>query len=363
MRVLTPARARRLKGKTCLVRVDFNVERGEDAFRIEAALPTIKLLKRSGARILLLSHRGRPTGISKRFSLQPLLPFLNRRLRTAVRFIPRFEFDAVRKLLATDEKHAVFLLENLRFLPGEVTNDPGLARAMARLGNAYVNEAFSVSHRANMSVVALPRLLSSYAGLRFAEEIADLKSAMTRARKPLVLILGGAKVSDKLGMIRYFLPRADRMLIGGATANTFLKARGMDIGASIFEPNMVTTARNLLDTAGLTLPADFLRERDRILDIGPLTIRLFSDAIRHAHTLIWNGPMGLFEQEKFRVGSAAIAHAVAKSKAFSIVGGGETTELISMLHLRTRIGFLSTGGGAMLEFLSGKMLPGVRALG
>ena len=291
-----------------------------------------------------------------------VLPFLKQQMGKAVLFFPHFNFALMRERIANGEPGSVFLLENLRFLPGEEKSGLGLARKLASLGDFYVNDAFGVSHRDNASVTKLPRFLPSYAGLRLEKEVRALTAVMTRPRRPLVVILGGIKVSDKLGIIQRFLQRADAFLIGGACANTLLRANGFDIGASLFEPKMLPLVKRLPHAKNIILPIDFISDRGKLLDIGPLTERIFTRAIRNAHTVIWNGPLGLFENPRFRKGSAAVARAVALSKAFSVVGGGETTALIHKLRLEKRIGFLSTGGGAMLAFLAGKKLPGIEAL-
>lgn len=359
LRNLTP---NAIRGKTALVRVDFNIENLRESFRLFAALPTVSFLTRRGARVVLMSHRGRPKKPSRKESLRIVLPFLKKQLHTAVTFFPRFDIAAMRKRIAASKPRSVFLLENLRFLPGEETGDPRLARTLASLGDLFVNEAFPVCHRGNASVTELPRMLRAYAGLRLEEEVRTLRAIMTRARRPLVVILGGIKVSDKLGVIQHFLRRADALLIGGACANTFLKANGFNIGASLFEPKMLPLVKRLSRSKNIILPVDFISDRGKLLDIGPLTERIFTRAIRKARTVIWNGPLGLFEKPQFRNGSVAVAHAVAASKAFSVVGGGETIGLIHELRLEKRIRFLSTGGGAMLAFLAGEKLPGIEAL-
>lgn len=362
MRILTPARARTLRGKTCLVRVDFNIESREDAFRLETTLPTLRLLLKNGARLVLLSHRGRPERADSRFSLKSYVPFLRKRLGVSVRFFPHLDIAAIRRALFQDKKTRLFFLENLRFHPGESKNEKAFARELASFGDAYVNEAFAVSHRKSASVAALPRLLPAYAGLRLAEEVHALTGVMAHPRHPLILILGGVKVSDKLGMITYFLRKADRILVGGATANTLLKARGLDIGASLFEPDMVPAARRLLRAPNIILPFDFVSEKRKLLDIGPRSAESFSREIKKARTIIWNGPMGLFEDRRFRTGSETVARAVKASRAYSVAGGGETSELLGRLRMRDAVDFLSTGGGAMLAFLAGEKLPGITAL-
>lgn len=343
------------KDKICLLRVDFNVENPENALRLEASLPTIKFLLQHHARIMLLSHRGRPKGVDSPFSLKPVLPFLRKNLSEEIIFFPHFPEQR-------PANGQIMLMENLRFHNGEDSNSLSFAQKLAALGDFYVNDAFAVSHRKNASVAQLPKLLPAYAGLLLEKEIKTLSSVMTKPAQPLVLILGGAKISDKTGVIKNFLDKAAHILIGGAVANNFLAAQKINIGESLVEPDMIPTAKKLLNQSHIVVPSDWLMDQNRIVDIGPETIKKFTDIISGAATVIWNGPMGLFENPKFAEGSRKIAQAIAGSGSFSVVGGGETTELIIKMGLRNKFSFLSTGGGAMLEFLSGKKLPGIEAL-
>ncbi len=357
-------------GATCLVRVDFNIESASDTFRLEAAIPTIRFLRGAGAKVVLLSHRGRPPQKLKngnlklkpnlKFTLKIVLPFLKRHLG-AITFIPHFEFQKIKEVIAASPKKSIFLLENLRFLPGEEKNDPKLAHSLASLGDCYVNDAFPVCHRKNASVSRLPRLLPAYAGFQLEDEIKNLDSLHSRG-KPLVVIIGGAKASDKIPVIQNFLSRADTFLITGVPANTFLKAKGLDIGKSIFEKKMIPTAQRLLKSKKLILPFDFIVHNNKILDIGLMSIKLFEGYIKRAKTIIWNGPPGIFEDRRFALGSEEIARAIARSHAFSVVGGGATTALVHKLGLKRRFGFLSTGGDAMLDYLAGKPMPGIDVL-
>ncbi len=361
MRFLSKLKPRAVRDRTWLVRVDFNVGSPEDAFRIAATVPTIRFLLAAGGRVALLSHRGRPDGPDPKQSLRPVVPILKQMLGKAPVFLASHDFKKVRATLARSRAN-LFLLENLRFLPGEGANDLALARTLATLGDCYVNDAFSVSHRSAASVVALPRLLPSYAGLLLEREVKNLSRAFRRSEKPLVIIVGGAKVPEKIKFVQAFLKRAHAILAGGATANTFFKARGMAIGNSVFDPAFVPLAKRLLRAKNILLPADFVNEGGRILDIGPLAMRAFSNEIRRAKTVIWSGPLGLFEDTRYAVGTVAVAQAIAKSRAFSIAGGGETAAIVLRLKLQKKIDFLSTGGGAMLEFLSWRTLPGINAL-
>ncbi len=333
MKFLADCPKKDLAGKTCLLRVDFNVESDKDALRLEASLPTIKFLLKHGARVLMLSHRGRPKGAEKTLSLRPFLPFLKKHLKKEVHFLET--------LPARLPEGDVFLMENLRFWPEEEADDTGFAKRLARLGDLYVNDAFAVCHRANASVTQLPKLLPSYAGLLLQKEIETLSEAMKKPEKPLVLIFGGSKVEDKAPVIKYLLPKAAKVLLGSSALNN---------------------SYSLPKSPKIEKPVDWMAEGNLAMDIGSITAERYAEEIKHAKTVIWNGPVGKFEDAQYRGGSVALAKAVAKSGAFSIIGGGETTQLILSLKLRNKIGFLSTGGGAMLEFLAGKKLPGIEAL-
>lgn len=319
---------------TYLVRVDFNVESARDALRLEASLPTIKqLLDKKGARIVILSHRGRPNGRNKvGLSLREFLPFLRRHLRQKVVFLK----DIPAKL----PTGRIFLLENLRFWPGEEKNDLQFAKKLAHLGDRYINNAFAVSHRKNASITQLPKLLPASMGLLLEKEIKVLSKIMKKPKRPLVLIFGGSKIEDKLPVIKYLLPKTNKVLLGSSILNN----------------------SKLPNSSKLVKPIDWIGEEKWAYDIGPLTVIKYKEIIQKAKTVIWNGPVGNFENPKYAAGSIAIAHIIADSRAFSVIGGGETTQLIRHLGLERKIGFLSTGGGAMLELLSGKKLPGIEAL-
>ncbi|MEK7554463.1 MAG: phosphoglycerate kinase [Patescibacteria group bacterium] len=352
-----------IRGKTALIRVDFNVENQEESFRLRASLPTFKFLIAANVKIVIISHRGRPRSLrdQKKLSLRSVRLFLERNLGRPVRFISKIGDDTRRKIDAAAPK-SIFLIENLRFDPGEETNDPAFAKKLALLGDFFINDAFSVSHRANASVTGLPGLLPSVAGLLLEKELLGLNDFKKNHDDRLVIILGGAKASDKIGVLTHFLARAHRILLGGVPANTFLKASGFDIGTSIVETSMLPATKKLLREKNIVLPVDFVWQSGKMFDVGPRTIAAYQKEIADAKTIFWNGPLGYFERDKFRIGSAAIAKAIVKSEAFSVVGGGETTQLMHALGLTKRVGFLSTGGGAMLEYLSGKTLPGLAAL-
>ncbi len=361
-----------LFGKICLLRVDLNIAEREakNSPRINGILPTIKFLTNNGAKVIILSHRGRPKNFDKKQSLRPFAGVLLKLLNKQVHFI-NFNIgksDFLRKFdflrLKNSPPGVIFLLENLRFLAGEEKNDAKLAKQLASLADFYVNDAFSVCHRNAASVVAITKFLPSYAGLLLENEIKNLSAVMKYPKHPLVVILGGAKISDKIGLIKNFSAKADYFLIGGGMAHNFLKAQGLPIGDSIFEESTVNFARGLLGNKKIILPIDYAINKNKILDIGPNTARLYSDMIKKAKTIIWNGPMGYFEDKRFAKGSETIAKAILESRAFSVVGGGETTTLFqnSKFIIHNSNIFISTGGGAMLEYLASKKLPGVEAL-
>lgn len=342
-------------GKTCLLRVDLNVSEKEakNSLRILGILPTIKFLIGNGAKVVILSHRGRPNGFDKKQSLKPFAKILSSLLKKPVHFID------FKKGFKNSE---ISLLENLRFLAGEEKNDKKFAKQLASLGDFFVNDAFSVSHRNAASVSAITKFLPSYVGLLLENEIKNLSLAMAKSKKPLVVILGGAKISDKIGLIENFKNKADYFLIGGGIAHNFLLAQGLPIGDSIFEEKTINFTKKMLKNKKIILPVDYIIKDRKILDIGPNTVKYYSDIIKNAKTIIWNGPMGYFENKKFAKGSKIIKGAILNSKAFSVVGGGETASLMSNVKGQMPNVFISTGGGAMLEYLAGKKLPGIKAL-
>jgi 3-phosphoglycerate kinase len=366
MKFLKNLKKKDLSGKTCLLRVDFSVTDEElkktkgkknIPLRIEKALPTIKFLLKNNSRIIILSKRGRPKPgkIDLKLSLKPFAKIISDLLNKPVRFIGFSE--EVNGAL----KEKILLLENLRFSPGEEENDEKLAKKLASLGNLYINDAFSVSHRANATVEAITKFIPSYAGFLMEEELKNLDSVMKSPKKPFVFILGGAKISDKIGIINNFMKKADYFLIGGGMANTFFAADGMPVGDSLYEKDKIGVASKLLKSPKVILPADAVMEDGKILDIGSEARKIYSEIIKKAKTVVWNGPMGYIESPKFRKGSEAIAEAIMKSSAKSVVGGGETASLFSRKKIKKNV-FVSTGGGAMLEYLAGKKLPGIKAL-
>lgn len=327
-----------LKNKICILRLDFNTA---DDWRMAASLPTIAFLRRYCRAILVISHKGRPKGHAPALSLKKDAQKLSRLINARVSFLPHFEFSRIRATLRSAPPGSVYVLENLRFLKGEEANDPSLGRQLASLGDIYVNDAFAVSHRSNASVVAVTRHLPSYAGLELEAEIKHLSRAMRNPRKPLIMIIGGAKIKKKLRVYSHLKRKAELFLIGGLLTKEILKMK---------EPKLV-------------FPIDTVKEGGIIQDIGPKTERLFIRHIRTAGTIIWNGPLGDIDKAKFTRGTRIIARAVVQNRrAFAIVGGGETIMFLKKLKLDSKIDFVSTGGGAMLEFLAGKKLPGIEAL-
>ncbi len=377
-----------VKGKKVLVRVDFNVKveagKVKGDTRIKAALPTINYLLEHGAAVILCSHLGRPKGgPDAEFSLKPVAEHLAGLMGKPVAFVddcvgPKAE--AAAKALKVGE---VLVLENTRFYPGEEKNDQALAKGMAALAQIYVNDAFGTAHRAHSSTEGVARYLPAVAGFLMEKEIKYLGEAVANPRRPFIAILGGAKISDKIGVIKNLLTKADAVLIGGGMANTFFKAQGLAMGDSLVEDSAIETAKELLALGGkkLHLPVDVVLadkfdaeaawkeapvgnvpEGWRILDIGPRSVAAFAKALKGAGTVVWNGPMGVFEFPKFAEGSYGVAKAVAESGAISVIGGGESVEAVKKSGVADKITHISTGGGASLELLEGLVLPGLAAL-
>jgi phosphoglycerate kinase len=375
-------------GKRVLVRVDFNVpiKDGQvaDDTRIRASLPTIQYLLEHNAAVILCSHLGRPKGgPDPAFSLRPAADRLSELIARPVSFVPVPVGPAAVQAAKNLQSGEVLVLENTRFNPGETKNDPEMAKQLADLADIFVLDAFGSAHRAHASTEGVTHYLPSVAGFLLEKEIRYLGQAIANPEHPFVAILGGAKVSDKIGVIRNLLARADKVLIGGGMANTFLKAMGNPVGDSLVEDEVLDTARDLLAEGAkrLVLPADlvianaFDAEADwdiipvgpvpdgwRIMDIGPETVSGFAKAVAEAKTVVWNGPMGVFEFPRFAQGTFGLAKAVAESQATSIVGGGDSVAALQEAGLADQITHLSTGGGASLEMLEGKELPGVAAL-
>lgn len=361
MKFLEKTDPKKLRG-VALLRLDFN---SEDNWRMEAAVPTVKFLLKHGRAVVILSHRGRPDGFERKLSLKKEAKKLQRLMGRKVEFLPNFNFPKIKKEIAAAPKGSVFVLENLRFLPGEEKNDAGFARKLAFLGDFYVNDAFAVSHRAHASVSAITKFLPSYAGPGLTREVLVLCKVMNAPKKPLVVVLGGGKAYDKLGVLNYFRRKTDSFLIGGAPANTLTFLQGANVGKSLREkpPRRLKELKKILGFRNIVLPVDFRKKNSGIFDIGPVTAEIFAGKIAMAKTIVWAGPVGYFEDPKFAKGSVAVGRAILKNKkAFSVVGGGETVSFLREYKLTKAFDFVSTGGGAMLEFLAGKKLPGINAL-
>lgn len=338
MRYLKDLARKNLKKKTAILRLDFNTE---DNWRMVASVPTVNFLRRKCRAVVILSHWGRPAGFEASLCLKKKAQSLSKLIKKTVVFVPHFRFKEIQKWIDASPAGSVFLLENLRFLKGESENSDQLASQLATLGDFYVNDAFAVSHRTAASVVSLPKLLPRYAGFELEAELKSLGRVMKNPKRPLVVVLGGLKIEDKLDLARNLEKKASAFLIGGALTLSILKD---NIRKAVW-------------------PVDFRKENGTIKDIGDKTEKLFSGKIKEAKTIIWNGPVGDIGRKEFRSGTQAIARAIAKNNAaFTVVGGGETVMFLKNLKLDKKIDFISTGGGAMLDFLAGKALPGIRAL-
>jgi phosphoglycerate kinase len=382
-----------LRGKRALVRVDFNVPLDEsceitDDTRIRASIPTLKHLLDHGARPVVLSHLGRPKGKpTPKYSLQPVADRLEQLMKVKVSFVETTDTDEAMKASRDLGPGEILLLENTRFLGGEETNDPRLSRALAELGDFFVNDAFGAAHRAHASTVGVTEhLRPAVAGLLMERELEYLGKALAEPERPFVAILGGAKISGKIDVIEQLVPRVDALLIGGAMACTFFRAMGLETGKSLVEDDRVEVARSLIERSGTRIilphdavvapsledaasahavPRDGIPAAEAIYDIGPKTAESYSRGIASAKTVIWNGPMGVFEKPPFDKGTMAIAHAMAEATqrgATTIVGGGDSVAAVARAGLVSKMSHVSTGGGASLEFLEGRKLPGVEAL-
>jgi phosphoglycerate kinase len=374
--------------KRVLVRVDFNVPVKDDEVtddtRIRRALPTIRYLLQEGARPVLISHLGRPKGEpDQKYAMDPVATRLQELLGEPVEKLDAAVGPEVVEALDDWDGRGVVLLENSRFYPGETSNDPGFADQLAALADIYVDDAFGAAHRAHATTVGVPERMPAAAGLLMEEEIDYLDKVLEDPERPFVAILGGAKVSDKLGVIESLLGTADTLLIGGAMGFTFFRALGYEVGDSLVEDDYLEEAKRLVEEAGdrLVLPVDVVvadameedAESETVavngipsgkmgLDIGPETVALFEGHISGASTIFWNGPMGVFEIDAFAKGTEGVARAVAESGATSVVGGGDSVAAVNKLGLEDRMSHISTGGGASLEYVEGKELPGIAVL-
>ncbi len=379
-----------LAGKRVLARVDFNVpvQEGQvtDDTRIRSAVPTIKYILEQKPRYLaLMSHFGRPKeGPDPKYSLKPVVPVLAQLLGVEVAFVDDTVGDKVKDALAKLPEGGVIVLENTRFYPKETKNDEALSKQLAELGDVFVNDAFGSAHRAHSSTEGVAHYLPAVGGFLMEKELEYLATAVESPKRPFVAILGGAKISDKIGVIESLLGKCDKLLIGGGMANTFFKAMGYAMGDSLVEAEAVETAKTLVEKGGakLVLPeevviadafdnnantrvikaSDGVPDGWRVLDIAPGAVEAFRDVLKDAQTVVWNGPMGVFEMANFAKGTFAIAEILAESNATTIIGGGDSVAAVQQANVADRISHISTGGGASLELLEGKQLPGVVAL-
>jgi phosphoglycerate kinase len=381
-----------IKGKKVFIRVDFNVPfddnlRITDDSRIRSTLPTINYAIDEGAKVILASHLGRPKGKpDPRYSLAPVAKRLQRLLDKDVVFAPDCIGPQVENLVSKMKDGDVILLENLRYHAEEEKNDEDFAKNLAKIADFFVNDAFGAAHRAHASTVGIAKFLPSAAGFLMKKEIEYLKGVVENPIRPFVAVLGGAKVSGKIGVLEHLEDKVDKVLVGGGMAFTFIKAMGYEVGDSLVEADMLDTAQRIrkkLKTAGIKfyLPVDCVISQTlepgaeskivptmeipkgwKALDIGPATVKLFSEALENAKTILWNGPMGVFEIDAFSRGTFSIAHAVADAYALTIVGGGDTDLAVHRAGVTNALSFISTGGGASLQLLEGKELPGIAAL-
>lgn len=381
-----------LSGKRVLVRVDFNVPVDDklnitDDNRIRASLETIRFIIKERGKVILMSHRGRPKGEVKiEFTLKPVAARLAELLDKPVKMLNDCVGEQVRDAVASMSEGDVILLENLRFHKEETKNDPDFAKELALLGEIFVNDAFGTCHRAHASTEGVTHYLEAVSGFLVQKEIEYFQRVLTQPSKPFMFILGGAKVADKIPVIENMMDKADSIIVGGAMAYTFMKAKGINIGSSRVEEDMVEISEKIFIRAkkkevDIILPVDHvvtdnieagenvkITDTESInegwigVDVGPKTIELFCGKIKRAKTIVWNGPVGIFENDKFAEGSKAVAQAIADSDAVSVIGGGDTAAAVAKFSLSDRMSHISTGGGASLEYLEGKILPGIAAL-
>jgi len=381
-----------IKGKKVLMRVDFNVPLDKDIVitddnRIRAALPSIEYIIGENAKLILMSHLGRPKGeVNKKFSLAPAATRLSELIEKPVKILDDCIGDSVKEAVSAMSDGDVILLENLRFHKEETENDASFAKELASLGDIFVNDAFGTCHRAHASTEGITHCLESVSGFLVEKEIEYFQKVITSPDKPFAFILGGAKVADKIPVIENMMDKCDLIFIGGAMAYTFLKVNGIDVGSSRMEEEMIDTVKAIKDKAALkgveiVLPIDHvitddfqaainvkITDGENIesgwmgVDIGPKSIELFKDKLKQVKTIVWNGPVGVFENDKFAAGTKALCDTLAKSDATTVIGGGDTAAAVLKFGVQDKMSHISTGGGASLEYLEGKVLPGVAAL-
>lgn len=382
-----------IKGKRILVRVDFNAPvdskgRVTEDSRIRKALPTIKYLHEKGAKLILMSHYGRPEGkVVDEFRLDPIVPVISKFMNRKVRKLDDCIGPAVTKAVKNMKNGDIILLENTRFYPGEEENKMSFAKSLASLGEIFVNDGFGVLHRAHASTAGIAKYLPSYMGLLVENEINVLSHLLAEPHRPYTIIFGGAKIKDKIGLIRKFLSKADYILVGGGLANTFLAATGYDVGQSLYERDKIKVAQEIMLQAEkskvkfllpedvvvastpndkaitMDIPAEDVEGDMKIFDIGKKTIEKYCKIIEKSKTIFWNGPVGLYEYKPFEKGTQAIATAIAKNKGTTVVGGGDSVDALKRFKFHEKhFTHISTGGGASLEFLEGKELPGIKVL-
>ena len=343
--------------------LDIKYDKDEStSLRFVTSIKGVKSLINGRNKVVIISHRGRPKRKNKELSLKPFQKLFESELGGKITFLDNSNLDRAKKIIKESPNGSVFLLENTRFLKGEKENDSYLSKKLASLGDIFINDDFATAHRKSASNVGISKFIPSRMGPNFKKEVYSLTKVMKTPGHPFVIILGGAKMEDKMGVIRNLMPKTDYILLGGGVANTYLKASGANIGNSLYDKNMLNIARKLSRSKKIVMPIDYKRDGDRILDIGEKTIRTYSNIIKRAKTVIWGGPMGYYENKRFAKGSYGVAKAIAKTRAFSVVGGGETTVIINRLKLNNKINLVSTGGGAMLGFLSGARMPAIEVL-
>lgn len=380
--------AGKISGKTVLVRADFNVpiagKKIKDNYKIKKGLATIQSLVEKGAKVVIVSHLGRPKKTEKAFSLKPVAEELGRFLQKKIALLDVTDLKKTKQYIAQLPMRSVVMLENIRFLKGETANAQPLAKALAGLADIFVLDGFAVAHRDAASVSGVAAYIPAYAGTLLAEEVRGLDMALNHPKKPFVAVLGGIKMETKIPVLKNFLVKADYILVGGGIANTYMWAKGEKVGASVIDADFKKQILTLCAKKKVIMPIDFvvgqkngkkarivsakqmmLKKTEGIFDIGPATIMMFASYIKKAKTIVWNGAMGNFEQRPYQYGTYSIAHVVAarsRGKAYGVAGGGETIEILKKLQILNGIDMASTGGGSMLEYMGGKKLPGLEIL-